>query len=177
MKTKSKYIDYNISSTEIISLIYDLRITIEKEEEITRNQINKIQEKYEEEIKEMKEKSTKQEEEINKLVGKWIPFKAEYNGEQISLRSIYGSGIEYGGELILNHNGTYTEFIGIYSEETMNDLQGTYNIYGNGEKALLKSNNGETKVLECLESSNINSNETTIVERLENGTCIYFKMQ
>ncbi len=121
--------------------------------------------------------STYNEEEINKLVGKWIPFKAEYNGEQISLRSIYGSGIEYGGELILNHNGTYTEFIGIYSEETMNDLQGTYNIYGNGEKALLKSNNGETKVLECLESSNINSNETTIVERLENGTCIYFKMQ
>lgn len=121
--------------------------------------------------------STYSKEEINKLVGKWIPFKAEYNGEQISLRSIYGSGIEYGGKLILNHNGTYTEFIGVYSEETMNDLQGTYNIYGNGEKALLTSNNGETKVLECLESSNINSNETTIVERLENGTCIYFKKQ
>ena len=79
--------------------------------------------------------------------------------------------------MILNHNGTYTEFIGIYSAEKINDLQGTYNIYGNGEKALLKSNNGETKVLECLESSNINSNETTIVERLENGTCIYFKKQ
>lgn len=121
--------------------------------------------------------STYNEEEINKLVGKWKPFKVEYNGQEIPLTQVYGSGIEYGGELILNHNGTYSEFIGIYSVEKINDLQGTYNIYGNGEKALLKSNNGETKELECLESSNINSNDATIVERLENGTCIYFKKQ
>lgn len=115
--------------------------------------------------------------EINKLVGIWKPFKAEYNGEEISLRSIYGSGIEYGGELRFNHNGTYTEFIGIYSDETINDLQGTYHIYGNGEKALLKTNNGEIKVVECLESSNVNADEATIVEGLEDGTCIYFKKQ
>ena len=121
--------------------------------------------------------STYNEEEINKLVGKWKPFKVEYNGQEIPLSQVYGSGIAYGGELILNHNGTYSEFIGIYSVEKINDLQGTYNIYGNGEKALLKSNNGETKELECLESSNINSNDATIVERLENGTCIYFKKQ
>lgn len=121
--------------------------------------------------------STYNEEEINKLVGKWKPFKVEYNGQEIPLSQVYGSGIAYGGELILNHNGTYSEFIGIYSVEKINDLQGTYNIYGNGEKALLKSNNGEIKELECLESSNINSNDATIVERLENGTCIYFKKQ
>lgn len=119
--------------------------------------------------------STYNEEEINKLVGKWKPFKVEYGGQEIPLSQVYGSGIAYGGELILNHNGTYSEFIGIYSVEKINDLQGTYNIYGNGEKALLKSNNGETKVLECLESININNNDAMIVERLENGTCIYFK--
>lgn len=121
--------------------------------------------------------STYNEEEINKLVGKWKPFKAEYEGEETPLVQVYVSGIAYGGELILNHNGTYTEFIGIYSEETMNDLQGTYNIYGNGEKALLTSNSGKSKDIEFLESSNINSDEARIVERLEDGTCIYFKKQ
>lgn len=59
----------------------------------------------------------------------------------------------------------------------MNDLQGTYNIYGNGEKALLTSNSGKSKDIEFLESSNINSDEARIVERLEDGTCIYFKKQ
>lgn len=121
--------------------------------------------------------STYNEEEINKLVGIWKPFKAEYNGEEISLTQVYGSGILYGGELRFNHNGTYTEFIGVYSNETINDLQGTYTIYGNGEKALLKTNNGEKKAVECLESSNVNADEATIVERLEDGTWIYFKKQ
>ena len=44
MITKFKYNEYNINSTEIISLIYDLRLKFEKEEEITRNQIIQIQE-------------------------------------------------------------------------------------------------------------------------------------
>lgn len=102
---------------------------------------------------------------------------AEYNGKEIPLSSVYGSGIVYGGELILNDDGTYTEFIGVYSEDIKNDLQGTYKIYENGEKALLTSNNGESKVLKCLEISNINSNEGTMVERLEDGTYVYFEKQ
>lgn len=116
-------------------------------------------------------------EEINKLLGRWKPYMAEYNGKEIPLSSVYGSGIVYGGELILNDDGTYTEFIGVYSEDIKNDLQGTYKIYENGEKALLTSNNGESKVLKCLEISNINSNEGTMVERLEDGTYVYFEKQ
>lgn len=106
----------------------------------------------------------------NKLVGKWKPYKAEYKGEEINLRDVYGSGITYGGELILNSDNTYTEFIGIYSEDNVNDLQGTFRTYGIGEKALLTTNNGETKALELLESGE----NSTIVLTNSDGTKIYF---
>lgn len=105
-----------------------------------------------------------------KLAGKWKPYKAEYKGKEINLREVYGSGITYGGELILNKDNTYTELIGIYSEDNINDLQGTYRTYGTGEKALLTTNNGETKTLEFLESGENNS----IVLTNRDGTRIYF---
>lgn len=105
-----------------------------------------------------------------KLVGKWKPYKAEYKGEEINLIEVYGSGITYGGELILNKDNTYTEFIGIYSEDNVNDLQGTYRTYDEGEKALLTTNNGETKTLEFLESGE----NSTIVLTNSDGTRIYF---
>lgn len=106
----------------------------------------------------------------DKLVGKWKPYKAEYKGKEINLRDVYGSGITYGGELILNKDNTYTEFIGIYSEDNVNDLQGTYRTYGAGEKALLTTNNGETKTLELLESGE----NSIIVLTNSDGRRIYF---
>lgn len=115
----------------------------------------------------------------NVFVGKWSPYKAEQNGEEIPLSAVYGSGIAYGGELILNSDETYTEFIGIYSEDALNDLQGKYRRYGNGEKAILTTNNKETKILEMLESSkdnsNVNSDEATLVLMTEGGIHVYFK--
>ena len=106
----------------------------------------------------------------DKLIGKWKPYKAEYKGKEINLREVYGSGITYGGELILNKDNTYTEFIGIYSEYNINDLQGTFKTYGSGEKALLTTNNGENKPLEVLESGDSN----VIVLTNSDGTKIYF---
>ncbi len=114
-------------------------------------------------------------EKTNKFEGKWEPYLAEQNGDEVSLRNIYGSGIVYGGELILNKDGTYTEFIGIYSNDMIDNLQGEYTIYGNGEKAILTTNNKEKKILELLESSNVNSSESTLVQMLEDGTKIFFK--
>ena len=107
----------------------------------------------------------------NYFVGKWKPYMAEQNGKEINLREVYGSGISYGGELVLNDDGTYTEFIGIYSQDNIDDLQGTYKVYGNGQRAVLTTNNGKTKVLGCL---NLDSREPTILLSLEDGTNVYF---
>lgn len=106
----------------------------------------------------------------NRFVGHWRPYMAEENGKEINLREVYGSGIsEYGGELILENNGTFSELIGIYSKESEHGLIGKYKIYGNGENILLTNNNGETKIVEFLdESSDI------IRMTLEDGKCIYF---
>ena len=106
------------------------------------------------------------------FVGKWKPYLAKQNGKEINLIEVYGSGISYGGELVLNADGTYTEFIGIYSKDNIDDLQGKYKIYGDGERAVLTTNNGETKVLEYL---NLDSIEATLLLSLEDGTNVYFK--
>lgn len=76
------------------------------------------------------------------LAGKWEPSSATYNGEKISLQDIYGSGIKYGGYLTLNLDNTYSELIGIYSDEkeVMDGLLGTYEIYGND--IIFTANNG-----------------------------------
>ena len=105
------------------------------------------------------------------FVGKWKPYMAEQNGKEINLREVYGSGISYGGELALNADGTYTEFIGVYSQDNIDDLQGTYKTYGDGQRAVLTTNNGATKVLECL---NLDKREPTILLSLEDGTNVYF---
>lgn len=107
----------------------------------------------------------------NRFVGHWRPYMAEENGKEINLREIYGSGIsEYGGELILKSNGTFSELIGVYSKETEHGLIGKYKVYGNGENALLTNNNGETKIVEYLEGSS-----DIIRMTLEDGKCIYFQ--
>ncbi len=104
------------------------------------------------------------------FIGKWKPYMAEQNGKEINLKEVYGSGISYGGELALNADGTYTEFIGVYSQDNIDDLQGTYKTYGDGQRAVLTTNKGKTKVLECLNLER----EPTILLSLEDGTNVYF---
>lgn len=111
---------------------------------------------------------------INLFIGRWKPYKAEQNGDEIPLNSIYGSGISYGGELILNPDGTYTEFIGIYSSDVLDDLQGKYGI-NNSQRVQLTTNNGKIKILELIESSKVDNNEDTLVLRSEDEINIYFK--
>lgn len=99
--------------------------------------------------------------------GIWKPYRAENNGVNVPLSAIYGSGISsYGGGLILNNDGTYTEFIGIYSPDIEDDLQGKYII--SNRNIYLDTNNGNRKNLKYI-------NDNTIVEELEDGTKVYFR--
>ena len=108
----------------------------------------------------------------SRLIGNWKPYMAEQNGKEINLRDVYGSGIEYGGELLIESDGTFSELIGVYSEEEIDNFIGKYRILGNGEKAILTTNNNEMKIVEFLdESSNV------LLMSLENGTCVYFLKQ
>ena len=62
--------------------------------------------------------------ENNELIGSWEPSFAKENNQEISLRNIYGSGIS--GTMNFDSNGKYTAFIGNYSSEFEDDLQGDY---------------------------------------------------
>jgi len=62
--------------------------------------------------------------ENNELIGSWEPSFAKENDKEISLRDIYGSGIS--GTMNFDSNGKYTAFIGNYSSEVEDDLQGDY---------------------------------------------------
>lgn len=110
----------------------------------------------------------------NYFVGKWKPYKAEQNGMEISLREVYGSGISYGGELILNDDGTYTAFIGVYSQDNIYDLQGTYKTDKNDETVVLTSKSGKIQKLELLEYTNVNSSDIIIRLVLEDDIYVYF---
>ena len=105
---------------------------------------------------------------INELEGKWIPTMAMRNGEKISLREIYGSGIDiYQGSINFDSiNGTYTKYIGIYSEDNVSDLQGTYEIDIDG--VYLTSYSRNVTRLEYAE-------ENMLLEQLDDGTFVYFK--
>ncbi len=78
------------------------------------------------------------------VVGTWNISSAEQDGEEVSLGSIFGSGIKYGGSINLNSDGSYSKYIGITSEEQEDDLTGTY-IY-EGNKILFTSNSGMVEV-------------------------------
>ena len=111
---------------------------------------------------------------VSKLAGKWKPYMAQdKDGNEINLRDIYGSGIStYGGELVIKQNGTYTEWIGVYSEEEIDRFTGICEVYGNGEKGMLISNQGETKTIQIIQNG-INSLEVLKVTN-EEGISIYF---
>lgn len=111
---------------------------------------------------------------VSKLAGKWKPYMAQdKDGNEINLRDIYGSGIStYGGELVIKQNGTYTEWIGVYSEEEIDRFTGICEVYGDGEKGMLISNQGETKTIQIMQNG-INSLEVLKVTN-EEGISIYF---
>ncbi len=108
----------------------------------------------------------------NRLIGNWKPYMAKQNGKEISLRDVYGSGIAYGGELSIESDGTFSELIGVYQEEEIDNFIGKYRILGNGEKAILTTNNNEMKIVEILDESS-----SVLLMSLENGTDVYFLKQ
>ena len=110
------------------------------------NEIIGSQIEYEDEINEDIDNS----EENIYLSNVWIPYKAEKDGEEISLNIIWGSSIQhYGGYLKFNQNEkTYSEFIGAYSDESIEALQGKYTVSGN--KITFIPNKGEKSTAEYI---------------------------
>lgn len=105
---------------------------------------------------------------IDKLEGKWFPFSAVRNGKNISLREVYGSGVDIYQEGINfdSIDGTYTKYIAIYSEDDISDLQGTYEIATDG--VYLTSYSRNVTRLEYAE-------ENMLLEQLDDGIFVYFK--
>lgn len=108
----------------------------------------------------------------NVIEVEWIPYKAEYNGEEISLIEIYGTAvIEYGGYLGFYSDNTYVELIGAYSEEAKeNYLQGRYEITGENEITLIP-NSGDKKILKYV---NIDG-EAVIIKEIEKNKYVFFR--
>lgn len=107
----------------------------------------------------------------SEFVGDWYLVSAEKNGEDIDLKEIFGTAIiDYGGTLSLNSDGTYTEFIGVYSEEETSSLEGTYHIKKN--IVYLTNKNGVTKNLSIINQDN----KLLIKEDIGDGVVIYFSL-
>lgn len=105
---------------------------------------------------------------MKKVIGEWKPYRAEIDGEEVSLRDIYGSAImQYGGSLEIKEDGTYTKFIGAYSIDDIDELQGAYKI--EDDSIRLISNSGTQKLLTYFEK-----NEVIIIEQLDDNTLVYF---
>lgn len=62
-------------------------------------------------------------------VGKWYLVSAKQDNKDVELSDLYGTGfVYYGGILTLNEDMSYTEYIGVYSEDQRLDYEGTYKI-------------------------------------------------
>ncbi len=99
-------------------------------------------EKTRSEKNENKENSEKSQN--SNVIGTWNINSATKDGAEVQLSEIYGSGIKYGGSLVLNEDGTYTKYIGITSDETAGDSEGTYIIEGNSITLTSKNGNIES---------------------------------
>lgn len=85
----------------------------------------------------------------NEIVGEWYVYDARRNNEPVDLQELYGTSVfKYGGALTLNSDNTYTEYIGVYSEEDIPDLEGTYEKRKN--QIYLTSKSGKTKTLDLI---------------------------
>ena len=110
----------------------------------------------------------------NSIEGKWVPYMAKKNEEEIPLSYIYGSGVtEYGGSLNVNEDGTYTEFIGVYSPDIIDSKMGEYEKIDDNVITLI-SNCGDTKEFVMLENVNTEG-KTAVLKSERNNEYIYFK--
>jgi hypothetical protein len=92
----------------------------------------------------------------NTLVGIWNCTKAlDSDNEEVSLREIFGSIVSSNGvgELTLNSDGTFSNYIGIFSSEFDDDTVGTYTISEN--TITLKCKSGKTVTLSYLDNQTI----------------------
>lgn len=84
--------------------------------------------------------ATKSEDEI---YAKFKPTEAFKNGEAVSLETVYGTGYaEYGDELILYNDGTFTAYIGVTGNP--DSVKGTYAI-GDYSEITLQYDNDTTE--------------------------------
>lgn len=137
------------------SSIYNQIIYINRLSETNINQ--KIEEYY---------KDFLDKKEYDDLIGEWNIKRATLKGKDFSLTELFGTGIQYGGKITLSKIGKYTEFIGVYSHENIDDYQGIYEI--KGPQILLSSNSGKTKTL------NYNKKTEELSEQVDKDTIIYF---
>lgn len=100
------------------------------------------------------------------FIGKWYLKRATIKGEDTSLTQIFGTGIEHGGKITLSPIGRYTELIGVYSYETIDDYQGVYSIKNN--KIILSGNSGHTRIL------TYDKKKEELCEQVDKDTNIYF---
>lgn len=111
-------------------------------------------------------------EETVNIIGKWQPYVAQKNGKNVELNQIYGTSIStYGGYLTFNKDGTYTKFIGVYSQEQENNLQGIYMVNDNIIELISYNKEKEAEKLEI-----IKKNEYIIKEEID-GYTIFFKRE
>lgn len=92
----------------------------------------------------------------NYIIGVWnIQYAktrgAGTSGEDYSLQDLYGTGIEYGGKLTFNADGTFSRYVGITTDET-DKYEGTY-ILRYDDKILLKYKDGTERTVKYLHSS------------------------
>ncbi len=125
---------------------------------ISETNLNKEVEKYYADILDKQEYS--------EFIGEWNLKHATIKGEEASLTDLFGTSIQYGGTITLSKIGRYTEFIGAYSSETTEDFQGSYAIEGN--KIILTSNSGKTKIL------NYNKKTKELSNQADKATILYF---
>lgn len=120
----------------------------------------------------IKENEPAKEEKID-IIGNWKPYQAQENGKNVELMEIYGSAFStYGGYLVLNEDGTYTKFIGVYSVEEENDLQGTYIVK---EDELELTSYNKEKEVENLKI--IKDNNEHIIQEETNGYTIFYRRE
>lgn len=108
----------------------------------------------------------------------WVPYKAEKDGKEVSLSTVWGSSIKNGGyltftEVINNQDGGgldgghYTEYIGIY--ENADNVSGDFYVSGNG-RIQFQPNNGDFSYGEI----SVNQDKG-IIKKDYDGTTVYFR--
>ena len=96
----------------------------------------------------------------------WRPIRAEEEGKEIPLSSIWGTGVQYGGYLMIKPDKTYTEYIGILPDTNAikDTLEGTYAFDKTDKDTIIfTSNSGDIKKATVI----INENGSVILKKQE----------